>query len=754
MKRIYKILFIIFIVSNLFYLTADASICAQIKMAPQEEKRIPISQALQDIISKENVEAAIQHYYNLKKNEPQKYDFSENQLNTLGYRLLQSGRIDDAITIFKLNVEVFPEAPNPYDSLAEAYLNKGDKERAVEYYNKALKINPTFDASINGLDKIYIIEHYEKKEYQIPMRDGIKLFTQVYMPKDNSIKYPILIFRTPYRVAPYGEEEINYRNVLGPTIDFTKEGYIFVYQDVRGKFMSEGEYVDMRPYKPIKKGPSDIDESSDTYDTIDWLVKNIPNNNGRAGIYGTSYPGFYSVMALIDAHPALVAASPQAPIADWFIDDDFHRNGAFYYLQAVNFLSIAGVPRPGLTKVWPPSLLDYPEPDLYDFLLDIGPVSNINAKYFKGKIPFWNQMLKHGTYDEFWKARNTLPHLNNIKTAVMTVGGWFDAEDLYGPLKSYATIEKNNPNIKNTLVVGPWYHGGWGYAKSEKLGDILVYSGSAAKYFQENIELPFFNYYLKDKGELKLPEAFIYNTGSNTWMSYDKWPPENISEKELYLQANHKLSFEKPTETGEEAFDEYISDPSKPVPHMGTTISGWSYDFMHCDQRYASTRPDVLAFETDTLKEDVTIAGPLLAELYVSTTGTDADWVVKLIDVYPDSSPNPTPNPTNVVMGGYQMLVRGEIMRGKFRNSFEKPEPFVPNKITKVKFELQDICHTFLKGHKIMVQIQSTWFPLFDRNPQKFVDIYNAKEADFQKATHKVYRSAEYSSHIKVKILK
>jgi len=365
----------------------------------------------------------------------------------------------------------------------------------------------------------------------------------------------------------------------------------------------------------------------------------------------------------------------------------------------------------------------------------------------------WNLMMEHGTYDEYWKAMNILPHLKDIKTAVLMVGGWFDAEDLYGPLKTYAAIEKNNPGVENRLVMGPWYHAGWRGQGTEKLGDVLVYSVSTGKYFQKNILFPFFMYHLKGEGKLDLPEAYVYETGTNQWQLYDKWPPESVEEAGLYFHKEGELSFEEP-EGGENSYDEYLSDPARPVPHLGTTIYRWSYDFMHADQRFAATRPDVLVYESEVLKEDVTLAGPIQAELFVSTTGTDADWVVKVIDVYPDNTPNPVPNPTGVRMGGYQMMVRGEIIRGKFRKGFDKPEPFVPGEIEKVGFELQDINHTFLKGHKIMVQIQSTWFPLFDRNPQKFMDIYSAEEEDFQKAYHRVYHSKNHPSHLEVNVVK
>jgi len=720
----------------------------------QEDEKAPISGVLRSILEQQDVDAAIGKYHQLMQNEAGRYDFSENQLNSVGYFLLGRGRLDEAVKIFELNIEAFPDACNPYDSLAEAYLHKGDMARSKEFYKKALSINPEYDASIAGLNKIYVIEHYDKREFRVPMRDGKTLFTQVYSPKERSERYPFLIFRTPYKVAPYGEEQMDYRNVLGPSMLFTKSGYIFVYQDIRGKFMSEGEYVDVRPHIPDKKTPADIDESSDTYDTVEWLVNNIQNNNGKAGIYGTSYPGFYSVMGIIEGHPALVAASPRAPVADWFIGDDFHRNGAFYFLQAVNFFRTTGAPRPGLIKDWPPRLLAYPTSFLYKFFLDIGPISNVNARYFKQKSVMWNEMMEHGTYDDFWQARNPLPYLKDIKAAVLMVGGWYDAEDLYGPLKTYEAIEHDNPGIENYLVFGPWYHGSWGGTEDDVVNGIRHNAGSTAEYFRESVEFPFFEHHLKGKGEHELPEALIYETGSNTWRQYDHWPPKNVDARELYFQAGESLSFAKPTKSGDGAFDEYLSDPAKPVPYRGEIVGEWSYGFMHSDQRFASTRPDVLVYETEVLEEDITIAGPVTAELFVSTTGTDADWMVKIIDVYPGDAPDPIPNPEFVRMGDYQMLVRGEIFRGKYRNSFSKPEPFVPGEITKVSYEIDDINHTFLKGHRIMVQVQSSCFPLFDRNPQTFVDIYSATEKDFQKAVHRVHRSAEHPSHLKISVIR
>lgn len=593
-------------------------------------------------------------------------------------------------------------------------------------------------------------DHYVKSEHQIPMRDGVKLYTVIYSPKDSSQKYPIMMTRTPYSAGPYGGA---YRPSLGPSAAFQQEGYIFVYQDVRGTFMSEGEFEDVRPYIPNKKSPKQIDESSDTYDTIEWLIKNIPNNNGRAGVWGISYPGFYTATALMDAHPALKAASPQAPIADWFIGDDDHHNGAYFLFDSFGFCTFFGMPRPQPTANQFRNF-DYGTPDAYDYFLRLGSVANV-MKYFKGENKYINDVMKHGNYDEFWQSRNVLPHLKKVTPAVLVVGGWFDAEDLYGPLNIYQAIEKNNPGAKNILAMGPWSHGQWARGNGDSLGDIRFNSSTSA-WYRENVELPFFNFYLKDKGELKLPEATVFRTGANEWKSFDQWPPKDLQSRSIYFRANGKLAFDAPKDSGE-AFDEYLSDPARPVPYTNVITNSRGTGYMIEDQRFAARRPDVLTFETGAFDEDLTLAGPVTADLFVSTTGTDADFIVKLIDVYPDNAPNNSPSGANVrttPLGGFQMLVRAEVMRGKFRKSFSKPEPFAPGKPDEVKIAMNDIHHTFKTGHKIMVQVQSSWFPLVDRNPQKFVDIYNATDADFQKATHRVYRSARLSSHLKVGVLK
>jgi uncharacterized protein len=589
---------------------------------------------------------------------------------------------------------------------------------------------------------------YTKTEQMIQMRDGVKLFTSIYSPKDQSRRYPIMLYRTPYSVAPYGKDD--YKTMVGPSTLFQNEQYIFVYQDVRGKFMSEGEYVNVRPHKAKKTGAADIDESSDTYDTIEWLLKNVANNNGRVGMWGISYPGFYATMGILSGHPALKAASPQAPIADWFIGDDFHHNGALFLPHAFNFLSVFGQPRPKPTTEFGPRFA-HGTPDGYRFFLDMGPLANADRKYFKGQIEFWNEMMAHPNYDEYWQARNVVPHLRNVTTTVMTVGGWFDAEDLFGALHTYQGIERNNPGIYNTIVMGPWFHGGWSRSDGESLGDIN-FRAKTSVYYREKLELPFFNCLLKDKCDGRMPEAVMFETGSNKWRTYDHWPPTTAQSRELFLQAGGGLAFETPRAGA--TFNEYVSDPAHPVPYINSTAIGMTREYMLDDQRFAATRPDVLVYQTAPLTEDITLGGPVKVTLFVSTTGTDSDFVVKLIDVLPDNTPDNEPNPTGVRLGGYQMLVRGEPMRARFRNSFSKPEAMVPGKVTKVDFTMPDVNHSFLRGHRIMVQVQSSWFPLVDRNPQKFVDINRATEADFQKATQRVYHSGANASKLTVSVLK
>lgn len=608
-----------------------------------------------------------------------------------------------------------------------------------------------FSVSIRAqeTDSAYVRNNYTKIERQIAMRDGIKLFTSIYIPKDQSKKYPFLINRTPYTVAPYGEDK--FKLSLGNFPALMREGFIFVYQDVRGRWMSEGTFDDVRP-QTTAKGKNAIDESTDTYDTIDWLVKNIANNNGKAGISGISYPGFYSTTSLPNAHPALKAVSPQAPVTDWFLGDDFHHNGALFLMDAFSFMSGFGVPRPlPITPDKGPKPFQFPIKDNYRFYLESGSVKNLKDKYFADSIRFWNNLVAHPNYDNFWKERLILPHLTNVKPAVMVVGGFFDAEDAYGTFATYKAIEKQNPGANNILVAGPWFHGGWVRSNGSFFGDIK-FGQETSTYYQQNLELPFFKYYLKGEGTFNPAEANIFITGSNQWKKFNTWPPTETESRNLYLQPNGKLSFTKAASSN--SYDEYVSDPNAPVPYQDGVQARRTREYMIDDQRFAARRPDVKVYQTDVLTEDITLTGPVLANLIVSTTGTDADYVVKLIDVYPENEPDPKPNPDGIMMAGYQMLVRGEIMRGKFRNSFEKPEPFVPGQITKVNYTLPDVGHTFKKGHRLMIQIQNSWFPLADRNPQKFMNIYEALPSDYQKATHKIYHDSTNSSFISVSVLK
>jgi putative CocE/NonD family hydrolase len=589
--------------------------------------------------------------------------------------------------------------------------------------------------------------HYTKYEYDIPMRDGVTLFTSVYVPKDVSQTYPILMDRTPYNVAPYGID--NYRKTIGPSPKFAEAGYIFVYQDVRGRYLSQGKFIEMTPHIDEKKSPQDVDQSSDTYDTIEYLLKHVPNHNGKVGIWGISYPGFYTSSSIIDSHPALKAASPQAPMTDLFMGDDAYHGGAF--MLAANFgfyASFKPVAEP--SRPQPFVRFDFKTPDAYEFFQRLGPLANA-SELFENVNVLWNDQVKHNTYDEYWKSRNLAPHMHGIKCAVMTVGGWWDAEDLSGPFKTYRSIEEKNAGIDNTIVIGPWVHGGWSRGEGAALGNVK-FAEKTGDFFRDHIQFPFFEAYLKGTGKEKLPEAWVFETGTNVWRQYDHWPPRTAETKTLYFHAGGKLSFDPPKQEAA-PFDEYVSDPAKPVPFVAYYALNVPQEYMVSDQRFASRRTDVLVYQTEPLAQDLTIAGPVLPRLHVSTTGTDSDFVVKLIDVYPDDYPDPDPNPTGVRMGGYQQLVRGEPMRGKFRKSFEKPEPFAPGKVDAVNFEMPDINHTFRRGHRIMVQVQSSWFPLVDKNPQKFVNIAEARASDFQKATERVYHDQGAESGVEVHVL-
>ncbi|RRB06678.1 CocE/NonD family hydrolase [Larkinella rosea] len=602
-------------------------------------------------------------------------------------------------------------------------------------------------------DSTWFRTNYTKQELYIPMRDGTKLFTSIYAPKDNAEKHPILMSRTPYSCAPYGETA--YRNFYSNHYkEYLKEGYILVVQDVRGRWMSEGMFEDVRPFNPAKKAKTDVDEASDTYDTIDWLIKNLPNNNQKVGVFGISYPGFYATMAALSKHPALKAVSPQAPVTEWFLGDDFHHNGALMLMDAFNFYIRRGfgMPRPKPTTVGPKSMAVGTN-DSYEFFLRNGTLPKLTA--FAGdSVRFWKELMSHPNYDSFWQSRNVRNFVSNIapETATLIVGGLFDAEDCYGAWSTYKAIEGKAKNT-NKIIMGPWFHGQWAGRGSDgsSLGNVQ-FGSPTSEWYATNVEIPFFNYYLKGKGSVDpIQEATVFYTGENKWHQLPKWPPASTTETALYLQPNGNLNFTKPAATAD-SFSAYVSDPAKPVPYAEGVKAARTREYMTDDQRFAATRPDVLVFQTDVLTEDLTLAGALTADLQVSISGTDADFVVKLIDVFPDDFEYGKTD--KYIMNGYQMLVRGEVMRGRFRNSFEKPVAFVPEQVTTVKYALPDIAHTFKKGHRLMVQIQSSWFPLVDRNPQKFVDIYHAKEADFQKATIKIHHSGKAASRILLPVSK
>jgi uncharacterized protein len=604
-------------------------------------------------------------------------------------------------------------------------------------------------------------EHYTKYEYYIPMRDGKKLFTSIYVPKDSSHPYPFLMVRTPYGVGPYGVDQFKRR--LGPTEAFDKAGYIFVFEDVRGRYLSEGTFVEMHPHIDNPKSSADVDESTDTYDTVEWLLKHVPNNNGRVGIWGISYPGFYTSASIIDSHPAIKAASPQAPMTDLFMGDDAYHGGAFMLLANFGFYTFF---KPRAEPTLPPKnreAFDWGAADAYDFFLKMGPLANADKLYFKGKNFLWSDQVNHATYDGYWQARDLSRHMKNIRCAVLVVGGWFDAEDLAGPFRTYHSVKSNNPGTFSGLVIGPWSHGGWASLEGQRFGRV-AFNTKTGEYYREHIIFPFFEQYLKGNGDAKIAEATVFETGTNVWRQYASWPPPNAQKRTLYFRAGGKLSFDPPAEA-EEAFDEYVSDPRKPVPFIGYADTDVPQEYMASDQRFAAKRADVLVYETETLDADITIAGPVSPHLRVSTSGTDSDFVVKLIDVYPVDYPQTQPEPaqppqprTDVLfpietMGEYQQLIRGEPFRGKFRNSFDHPEPFTPGQVTRVDFDMPDVNHTFRRGHRIMIQVQSSWFPLVDLNPQTFVNIPDASPSDFKKATERIYRSKSAPSGVVVEVL-
>ncbi|MQA21749.1 CocE/NonD family hydrolase [Rugamonas rivuli] len=618
-------------------------------------------------------------------------------------------------------------------------------------------------ADAGASPKYSLREHYTKYEFRIPMRDGVRLFTAVYVPKDAGKTYPFLIQRTPYSAGVQSGGELHYGvdfypEHIGPSQDFENSGYIFVKQDVRGRYMSEGKWVEMTPHVAPNRAKGQGNESEDMHDTVEWLLKNVANNNGKVGILGTSYPGFYTSASIIDSHPAIKAASPQAPVTDLFMNDDSYHGGAFMLAANFDFYSAfveAENPTP-LPKTW--DRFDYGTADGYEFFLKHLTLSNILGTMSAKQRALLQPTIEHSTYDDFWKTRNIAPHLKNIKAAVLTVGGWYDAEDLQGPLTTYSSIKRNNPGIYNGLVMGPWSHGAWGRADGKTLG-YIKFDAKTGEQFRSNILYPFFEQHLKGVANKNVSEVYAFETGSNVWRNYAAWPPKQTQARTLFLGPNGTLGWKQPA--AGEAYDEYVADPRKPVPFTAYPAQGAPKEYMVGDQRFASSRPDVLTYRSEVLEEDITLAGPVKPKLFVSTTGTDADWVVKLIDVYPAEYPGggddeergpDVPKPT-LTMAGYQQLVRGDPLRGKFRNSFEKPEPFTPGKVEAVNYAMSDVNHTFRRGHRIMVQIQSSWFPLVDLNPQTFVDIPKAKPEDFQKATQRVYHAPAMYSGVEVQVL-
>ncbi len=589
---------------------------------------------------------------------------------------------------------------------------------------------------------------FKKTDVFIPMRDGVRLHTKIYVPKDSKQPLPFLLERTPYGLK---DDEKGFTTRLRYYDELIRDGYIFVFQDIRGRYLSEGQFVMLRPPRD-KSDPKAIDESTDTYDTIEWLLKNVPNHNGRVGVLGISYGGWLTVMAMIDPHPALKAVSEQASPADMFLGDDFHHNGAFRLSYGFEYVSEMETSK---TNYY----FDFNRYDTFEWYLNLGPLPSANQKFFHGKLPTWNAFVEHPNYDGYWQRQAVPPYLDKVTVPNLNVAGWWDQEDFYGPMKIYETLEKQDSKRLNYLVVGPWNHGGWSSNKTGRTLGKIDFDADTSKYFREKIQAPWFAYWLKDQGSLPLTGALTFQTGSNRWESFDQWPPRwNVTERNLYFRNLGQLSFDPPQpndeQEGDQAFDSYVSDPSHPVPYRQRPIDptypgpGWPAWLVE-DQRFVHLRPDVLSWETDALRENVVVAGEIVAHLFASTSGTDSDWVVKLIDVYPEDYPQ------DPRMGGYQLMIADEVFRAKFRHSFEKPEPLVPNQAEEYVIDLHSNDHCFLKGHRIMVQVQSTWFPLIDRNPQKFVqNIFTATEADYQKATQRVYRSNRLPSHVTLPVRK
>lgn len=609
----------------------------------------------------------------------------------------------------------------------------------------------------------FFSSHYTKREVHIPMRDGVKLFAAVYTPVGAQFPdkgpYPFLMTRTPYSCAPYGEDKVSPR-VTGNQ-DMLQSGYILVCEDVRGRWASEGTWLEMTPSLHDTGDGKGVDESTDTYDTVDWLLKNVAENNGKVGILGISYPGFYTAASIVDGHPAIKAASPQAPIVDLWMGDDAYHGGAFMLSANHSFYAEGFAPQHNPTTTPERSGFTFPMQDGYRYYLGMGTLGALDTAK-GGTNAYFHDQVVHSTYDDYWKARDLETHLHGVKAAVLAVGGWFDAEDLSGPVKVFHAVERLSPGAaEDTLVEGPWVHGGWSRGTGAQLGDIKFTGadGAPSEFYRKNIEAPFFAHWLKGAEWTPLPRAYTFETGTNVWKKYEAWPPKTAAKKMLYLQAGGELAWTAPA--AKAGKDEYISDPAHPVPFTPyVTGADVPQRYMDDDQRFAATRSDVLVYQTPALTADVTVVGPVKPRLKVASTGTDADFDVKLIDVYPEDYKDPDAEPAQgrrgsagPAMGGYQMLVRGEPFRAKFRNSWDKPGALLPGKVTAVDFTMQDINHTFRKGHRIMVQIQSSWFPLTDRNPQVFTDIAKARPEDFRKATETVFHQADAASALELLVL-
>jgi uncharacterized protein len=627
----------------------------------------------------------------------------------------------------------------------------GAKEEAITMMRRPITILAALASSALGLLLAMpqsgqappdLAQIFEKRDAMIPMRDGVRLHTEIYIPKNAAAPLPFLITRTPYGT---NDDKNGFSRLLNLYQEMIPEGYLFVMQDIRGRYGSEGKFVMQRPVR-VRRDSQSIDEGTDMYDTIDWLLKNVPNNNGRVGLLGISYGGWLTVMAMLEPHPALKAVSEQASPADMFLGDDFHHNGAFRLSYGFEYAAEMETSKTNY-------FFAFDKYDLFEWYLALGPLSNANGKYFHGNIPTWNDFVNHPNYDAFWQKQAVTPYLKEVTVPNLNVAGWWDQEDFYGPVKIYESLEAHDTKHWNYLVVGPWNHGGWARSDLSSLGNVQ-FGSNTSLYFRQNIQAPWFAYWLKDKGKLPLHEALTFETGSNRWEQYAAWPPhENVAPRKLFFRENGELSSHAPSRESADEFDSYISDPANPVPYRHRPISptypgpAWPQWLVE-DQRFVHKRPDTLSWETGPLEEDVVVAGDIVAHLFASTTGTDSDWIVKLIDVYPEEySPDPA-------MGGYQLMIANEVFRGRFRKSFERPEPLPANQVVPYTIDLHTYDHCFQKGHRIMVQVQSTWFPLIDRNPQKFVpNIFQATSADYQKATQRVYRSKRFPSYVELPVV-